>query len=346
MARGTYKAAYGVTHSAIILEALMVLLRGYGWFPNCLAHILTILICSLEATEALFCGGQLTGTETNYYSTKNPLNSLHLDDALNSFNRMLRTRPLPPIQRFNQLLSAIVKMKHYSVAISLIRRLHLLGITSSRLVKPDIYTFTVAINCFCHSNRVDFAFSILGKIFKLGLQPTCATFTTLIKGLCLDGNIARAVRFFDEIVERGFQPNLITYGTIINGLCKIGNTRAAILLLNDMEQMGSCQPGIVQYSTIIDSLCKDKQVDEALKMFSNMAEKGITPDVVTYTSLIHGLCNLGQWKEATKLLSEMTARNISLNVQIYSVLVDTLCKEGMVKDAHKVLDLMIQIYHI
>jgi hypothetical protein len=78
----------------------------------------------------------------------------NLDDALGVFDRMLRMHPLPSIVDFNQLLTAITRMKHHSTVITLIKEMELAGIA------PDDYILSVLINCFCHFNRVDFGFSI------------------------------------------------------------------------------------------------------------------------------------------------------------------------------------------
>jgi hypothetical protein len=86
----------------------------------------------------------------------------NLDDALGLFDSMLLIHPLPFIVDFNQLLTAIARKKHHSTVITLIKEIEMSGIA------PDVYTLGVLINCFCHSNRVDFDFSILAKILKLG----------------------------------------------------------------------------------------------------------------------------------------------------------------------------------
>ena len=80
---------------------------------------------------------------------------------------------------FTQLLGAIVRMKHYSVVISLIRDMESLKIS------PSFYILNTLINCFCHLNCVDFGFSFLARLFKLGYQPDRITLNTHVKGLCL-----------------------------------------------------------------------------------------------------------------------------------------------------------------
>ncbi|GLT71945.1 hypothetical protein SLA2020_439270 [Shorea laevis] len=181
----------------------------------------------------------------------------NLDDALGLFDRMLHMHPLPSIVDFNQLLSAIARLKHHSTVITLIKEMELSGIA------PDVYTLGVLINCFCLLNRVDLSFSILARILKLGFQPNCTILNTLVKGLCLQGKIAEASRFVNEMEKKGYKPDTVTYGTIMNCLCKIGMTGEAIGLLRKMEE-ANLELDVVKYSIIIDSLCKDKLVTEAL----------------------------------------------------------------------------------
>ena len=109
--------------------------------------------------------------------------------------------PLPFIVDFNKLLATIPRMKHYSLPISLIKRMESFGIS------PDVYTLTILINCFCHLIQVDFGFSVLATILKLGYHPNSVILNTLVKGLCLQGNIAGAVRLVEDMEKNGYQPN-------------------------------------------------------------------------------------------------------------------------------------------
>ena len=142
----------------------------------------------------------------------------NVDHALDLFDTMLHMHPLPFIVDFNKLFAAIPRMKHYSLPISLIKRMESFGIS------PDVYTLTILINCFCHLIQVDFGFSVLATILKLGYHPNPVILTTLVKGLCLQGNIAGAVRLVEDMEKNVYQPNEFTCGTILNGLCKIGET--------------------------------------------------------------------------------------------------------------------------
>jgi len=77
---------------------------------------------------------------------------------------------------FNQLLGAIAKMKRHSTVISLIKEMEMSGIA------PNACTLRVLTNCFCHLSRVDFGFSILARILKLGFQLDLIILNTLVNG--------------------------------------------------------------------------------------------------------------------------------------------------------------------
>ncbi|KAJ0657532.1 putative tetratricopeptide-like helical domain superfamily [Helianthus annuus] len=129
-----------------------------------------------------------------YYSTASPSTShlnqriLHLkngsgptkvNDTLQLFDEMLQRQPPPSIIKFTQLISVIVKEKQYSTALSLFKKVNLMGIPS------DLYAMTISINCHCRLNQVAYGFALLATLFKQGYSPTLSTYNTLINGLVL-----------------------------------------------------------------------------------------------------------------------------------------------------------------
>lgn len=101
----------------------------------------------------------------------------NLEVAFGLFDRMVRMHPLPFVVYFNQLLTTIVRVKHHSTVITLVKQMDLLEIAL------DVYTLNILVNCFCHLNRVDLGFSILARILKFGFQADSTVLSTLVKGL-------------------------------------------------------------------------------------------------------------------------------------------------------------------
>ncbi|KAI8566668.1 hypothetical protein RHMOL_Rhmol02G0059700 [Rhododendron molle] len=259
-----------------------------------------------------------------------------LDHALCLFRQMARFRPLPFVIDFNQLLTAVAKMKEYSSVVSLYKEIRELGIPI------DECTLNVLINCCCRLNRVDFGFAILGIFYKCGYTPDVATFTTMINGYVLEGKTSEAVNLFRRLIKYGdIEPDEITYGTIMKALCKVGDTTMAIQMLRSMQKW-NCRPTVVMYNILIDTLCKDGNIDDALHLLSEMRGCDIMPDVLTYSSLVDGLCKSGRGKDAARILSDMTEQNISPNVITFNMLVDALCKEGRTEEAEGILEIMIR----
>ncbi|KAB2606728.1 pentatricopeptide repeat-containing protein [Pyrus ussuriensis x Pyrus communis] len=210
---------------------------------------------------------------------------------------MLQRHPLPSVVLFNQILTQLAELKHYSAVISLNNQM-----VVSR-IRPNVYTLNIIMNCFCHLRKMGFGFSILGKFFRLGFEPIIATFNTLINGFIREHKEVDAAALFNKMMEGGIcKPDVVTFNVLARGYCLKGNNTVAIQLLKKMEE-GDYRTDVVVYDTIIDSLCKDTLV-------------GIAPNVITYTSLIHGFCKVGNWKEATRLLNEMVCPELKkLNIR-------------------------------
>ncbi|KAK9016819.1 hypothetical protein V6N11_079312 [Hibiscus sabdariffa] len=83
--------------------------------------------------------------------------------ALTVFNKMIGKYPKPSIVEFNKLLGAIVRMKHYAIVVSMYSRLEIVGISHYA------YSLSILTNCFCQLGQIDFGFSVLGKMLKLGV---------------------------------------------------------------------------------------------------------------------------------------------------------------------------------
>ncbi|KAL1189970.1 Pentatricopeptide repeat-containing protein [Cardamine amara subsp. amara] len=102
--------------------------------------------------------GRALSSVTDYRGNfrKGLLDGIKLDDAVDLFSAMVKSRPLPSIIEFSKLLSAVAKMKKFDVVISLGEQMQKLGISH------DLYTYNILINCFCRRSQLSLALAILG----------------------------------------------------------------------------------------------------------------------------------------------------------------------------------------
>ncbi|QBJ07472.1 hypothetical protein EYS10_02585 (plasmid) [Rahnella aquatilis] len=84
-----------------------------------------------------------------------------LEDAIDLFSDMLRSRPLPSVIDFNKLMGAVVRMERPDLVISLYQKME------RKQIRCDIYSFTILIKCFCSCSKLPFALSTFGKLTKL-----------------------------------------------------------------------------------------------------------------------------------------------------------------------------------
>ncbi|XP_021773278.1 pentatricopeptide repeat-containing protein At1g62680, mitochondrial-like [Chenopodium quinoa] len=208
---------------------------------------------------------------------------------INIFDKLINDRPLPPIATFTSILKSILKVRHYSAAIPLFKKLCLLH----DQILPDLCALNMNIECYCRLNQVDLGFSLLGKIIKLGYEPDIVTFTNLIHGLCAIKNSVDAVKLFHRVIDLGLQLDLYTYGALIKCLFKTGRNADALKLLRMRRLMG-CKPDIGIYHMIMYGFCKDNLLSQASELFSEMISDGVLPTVTTYNLLIWGHGKLGQ----------------------------------------------------
>ena len=140
---------------------------------------------------------------------------MNFDEALDLFQRMGGMKYFPYMKAFTLWLGVIVRLRHYTAAISLVKHIY-----SSVGIESNTITVNIVINCLCHLKLISFGFSVLGTMFKLGLEPTVMTLTTLINGLCVQGDVAQAVVLAVHMKKKGYPLDVYTFGVWVNELCK------------------------------------------------------------------------------------------------------------------------------
>ncbi|KAL4316694.1 hypothetical protein AHAS_Ahas15G0310700 [Arachis hypogaea] len=91
---------------------------------------------------------------SSLHSHSVPASTRQVDEAVDSFTRMLSMRRTPPIIQFNKILGSLSKTKHFHAAVSLFQQLQIRGIA------PSVVTLSIVINCCCGMGRMTLAFSV------------------------------------------------------------------------------------------------------------------------------------------------------------------------------------------
>ncbi|KAF6160851.1 hypothetical protein GIB67_036052 [Kingdonia uniflora] len=102
--------------------------------------------------------------------------NLGIEEAKCLFDHAIQMRPLPSILLFTQLLGVLCKLRQYSTVFTLFKMMESEGI------RPDLFTLSTLINCFCQMGKVDFGLAVVGnpllKIFPTTANPLLKMFPT------------------------------------------------------------------------------------------------------------------------------------------------------------------------
>lgn len=278
----------------------------------------------------------------------------NLQDALNLYQEMISKNPLPSIIEFNQLTTAVARLKRYAAVLFLYKHLEFVGIVL------NWYSLAIMMNCYCKLSHVDLGFSVLGKIIKLGFRPDRATFNTLLNGLALNGNLTQAMELLHKIVQQGFQPDkatfsslanrfmsngnlldaLRTYPALVDLLCKVGTVEDAHRVLESVFQRGEA-PNCIVYAYVVHGYCSRGKIDEALKLLDVMVNRGYEPDLTLYGILIRGCCRQHKMvEEALHLFHETYHKGLVLDVETCNVVINSCSRTGRLQAVQQVLDYM------
>ncbi|PPD73989.1 hypothetical protein GOBAR_DD29085 [Gossypium barbadense] len=256
----------------------------------------------------------------------------NVDDAFNLFNKMIQRYPKPSIVEFTKLLAAIVRMKHYAIAVSMCSQMELLG------VSWDVYSLSILVNCFC---KISQAVRLFDEMVENGYQPNliCKTgntdraVSTVIDGLCKKGSLNETLHLFSQMKVKSIRPDIVSYNILIDAHCKDGKIFEATDTVDTMKKQG-IEPDVVIYWLM-------RMVSEAKDVVGTMIKQGIEPDV-TYNILVVAHCREGMVSETEDIVDAMIKHNIEPNVVAYSALINGHCLQNKMDKARKVFQLMIK----
>ncbi|KAK9735655.1 hypothetical protein RND81_04G217800 [Saponaria officinalis] len=161
--------------------------RRFQFQSNCYhtTSISTMNSCNINGDNQLFLDSVVQNCKLGFSDLQFPLSLFH---QLNSLH------PPPSIILYNHLFAAMSKIKPNppsSDIVSLFRRLQL-----ESGIRLDSCSVGILVNCYCRLGRVDFGFSLLGKLFKLGYPNYGVVFRTYSMALFITISHRRLSNFW------------------------------------------------------------------------------------------------------------------------------------------------------
>ncbi|KAL1199426.1 Pentatricopeptide repeat-containing protein [Cardamine amara subsp. amara] len=276
-----------------------------------------------------------------------------VEELTKVFSEMEMWRCTPTVVSYNTVIKALFESKApVSYVSSWFDKMKADG------VSPSEFTYSILIDGYCKSNRVEKALLLLEEMDEKGFPPCPAAYCSLINALgkakryeaanelfkelkenfgnvssrvyavmikhfgkC--GKLSEAVDLFNEMKNQGSGPDVYAYNALMSGMVKAGMVNEANSLLRKMEENG-CSPDINSHNIILNGFARTGVPRRAIEMFETMKHCGIKPDGVTYNTLLGCFAHAGMFEEAARMMREMKDKGFEYDSITYSSILEAV----------------------
>lgn len=162
--------------------------------------------------------------------------------------------------------------------------------------KPDVYTYSILINCCMKFRSFDLLKGLLAEMSYFGVECTAVTYNTIIDGY------GKAKLF--ELMENS---------------------------LMDMIESDACNPDVFTLNSFIGAYGYRGKIEEMEKWFDEFQIMGIRPDVKTFNILIKSYGRAGMYEKMGSVLEFMTKRFFSPTVVTFNIVIEVFGKSGNIE---------------
>jgi pentatricopeptide repeat protein len=220
----------------------------------------------------------------------------------------------PNLYIFNGLLKCVAlsgRKDAWQKAEKILEAMDLLSLEGNTEVKPDAFSYTLAVKACINGGNMDRIESFLTRMEAAGVSPDTRTFNEILRGW--------AQRNSSEAAEKTEQ------------------------ILADMQERSSTKPDTVSYTTALTAWSRSKDPVSAARMWKlseQMQKENIPANIQTYTLLIQFLSKTGKQQDLEKaesLLQSMDREQLRPDNRHFLPLVEGWMEFGETKRADRVL---------
>jgi pentatricopeptide repeat protein len=140
--------------------------------------------------------------------------------------------------------------------------------------KPNVVTYNTVIKALFESKAPASEASVWFEKMKAnGIAPSSFTYSILIDGFCKTNRVEKALLLLEEMDEKGFPPCPAAYCSLINSLGKAKRYEAANELFQELKENCGRSSARV-YAVMIKHFGKCGRLSEAVDLFNEMKEHG------------------------------------------------------------------------
>lgn len=199
-------------------------------------------------------------------------------------------------------------------------------------LRPTLDVFTALVSAYGHSGRIDEAFAALEAMKSVSdCKPDVYTYSILVDCCMKFHQFDLIEQILSEMSYLGISCSTVTYNTIVNGYGKAKMFDQMEKSLMDMIDSGFCLPDVFTLNSVIGAYGKSGQIDEMERWYEEFQLMGIRPDIVTFNTLIRSYGKAGLHEKMSSVFDHMEKRFFSPTIVTYNVIIDIYGKAGEVE---------------
>ena len=286
------------------------------------------------------------------------------------FEIMLSEGLRPTVDVYTALLSAYGKSGFLDKALSTLDDMKLVSECT-----PDIYTYSILINCCTKFYRFDLIGRILAEMSYLGIECSIVTYNTIIDGYgkaemfelmentLMDmiesgsylpdvftlntfvgaygnsGQIKKMEKWYDEFQLMGIRPDIKTFNILIKSYGKAGMYEKMRSVMDYMEKR-FFSPTIVTFNTVIEVFGKAGNIEKMDEYFRKMKHRGMKPNPITYCSLVRAYGKAGLITKVDSILRQVKNSDVIPDTPFFNCIISAYGQAG---DVTKMSELFLEM---
>lgn len=199
-------------------------------------------------------------------------------------------------------------------------------------LKPTIDVYTALVSAYGYSGLLDESLQIINQMKLIpDCKPDVYTYSVLINCCTKLRQFGRIHHILADMEYSGIQCSIVTYNTIIDGYGKAGLFKLMEDMLTDMLEDGRCVPDVFTFNSVIGAYGNRGMIVEMEKWFDEFQLMGVKPSVMTFNILIKSYGKVGMYDKMGSVMEYMSKRFIPPSTITYNIIIETFKRAGNVK---------------
>ncbi|KAJ0834135.1 putative tetratricopeptide-like helical domain superfamily [Helianthus annuus] len=248
------------------------------------------------------------------------------------FELMLQDGLKPTIDVYTALVSAYGYSGLLDKSLEIIDRMKLIPDC-----KPDVYTYSVLINCCTKLRRFDMIKRILADMEYSGVECSIVTYNTIIDGYGKAGLFKLMENMLTDMLEDGMcLPDVFTFNSVIGAYGNLGMIVEMEKWFDEFQLMG-IKPNVMTFNILIKSYGKVGMYDKMGSVMDYMSKRFIPPTVITFNVIIEAYKRAGNIKKMEEVFLKMKHQGLKPNAVTYCSLVSAYGKAGLMEKIDSIM---------